>query len=87
MLNNELYLVVLPMINLGPSFSATQQVLTLLPDKNFATLFFPDEVDQYVLRFKNHLPDMTGGHVIGYLVTKEQQPDGRVIVRVVQNVR
>lgn len=84
---NELYFVVLPMVHVGgQNHGLTEQVLTLMPDKNFATRFFPDELSQYVVTFKNRLGLLTGGHVQGYEFHVENEADGRVIVRVVQNV-
>ena len=84
---NELYMVVLPLIHLGQEFGRTEQVLTLVPDRNFATEFFPDEVEGYILTFQNRMQYLSGGHVAGYEVVREHTDDGRVIVRVVQNVR
>jgi hypothetical protein len=84
---NELYFSVLPQISLSmPDYGRTQQVLTLLPDKAFATAFFPDEVDTYVRVFTNREKHLIGGHVTGYTVHKESTPDGRVFVKVTQNV-
>ncbi|HTX76973.1 MAG TPA: hypothetical protein VMD29_12265 [Terracidiphilus sp.] len=84
---NVLYLTVLPMVNVGSTnFGLVDQVLTLMPDKNFATPFFPDEVSLYVQTFKNRLKYFIGGHVIGYEFYEEPRPDGRLIVRVIQNV-
>lgn len=70
----------------GQAFGLTQQVLTLMPEKNFATRFFDDEVNNHILTFKNRAKYLTGGHVKDYEFFKEPQPDGRIIVRVVQYV-
>lgn len=83
--SNELYLVVLPLIHV--SSGVTEQTLTLLPDKNMATEFFPDEVDAYVTLFLSRANKyLAGGHVTDYAVHREQTPLGRIIVRVIQNV-
>lgn len=82
--NNELYLVVLPVIHLSTGLA--EQTLTLLPGKDFATEFFPEEVERYVLMFEKRAQYFTGGHVTGYKVTPEPIENGRVIVQVVQNV-
>jgi hypothetical protein len=83
--SNDLYLVVLPLIHLDTGL--TEQTLTLLPGRNFATEFFEDEVQGYILMFKNRGNKyFTGGHVTGYDVHTEETEDNRVIVRVVQNV-
>jgi hypothetical protein len=85
--NNVLYLTVLPMVNVGNNeFGVVQQFLTLMPEKNFATLFFKDEVTGFIQTFKNRLKYFVGGHVKGYEFYEEPQPDGRVIVRVIQYV-
>lgn len=82
---NDLYLVVLPLVRIG--LGPTEQVLTLLPDKNLATEFFPDEVDTYIEGFKWRANKyLTGGHVKGYDFEKENTSEGRFIVRVIQNV-
>ena len=91
MSSNELYLVVLPLIHISLSptlgFGLTEQTLTLLPDRNFATEFFEDEVDGYVVTFENRANQyLSGGHVKGYEVYKERTDEGRWIVKVVQNV-
>jgi hypothetical protein len=88
---NELYLAVLPLIHISvtPSlgYGLTEQTLTLFPDRKFATEFFPDEVDNYILAFESRAQKyLTGGHVTGYVVSKVSTPDGRVVVRVVQHV-
>jgi hypothetical protein len=83
--SNYLYLVVLPLIHLGTG--ATEQTLTLLPNRELATEFFKDEVDGYVLMFKNRADKyLTGGHVTGYTVLPLPTNNGRFIVQVVQNV-
>jgi hypothetical protein len=87
---NELYLAVLPFVHIRelPFQTPTQQVLTLFPDRRFATEFFPDEVKGYVERFRSAATNnFTGGHVISYEFIEETTGDGRVVVRVVQHVR
>ena len=86
-MENELYFAVFPQISLSPtSFGKTEQVLTLMPDKNFATEFFPDEVDSFIQVFRNRMNHLVGGHVTGYEFNQESTKDGRVLVRVTQNV-
>ena len=85
---NELYFAVLPQIVVsGGDFGKTQQVLTLLPDRNFASEFFPEEVDTYVQVFQNRMISLSGGHVTGYFIEKQTVATGRVIVRVTQHVK
>jgi hypothetical protein len=85
MADNVLYLVVLPLIHL--SSGLVEQTLTLLPNRDFATEFFPDEVEGYVTVFKNRANKyLTGGHVTGYNFEQEKTGNGQVVVRVIQNV-
>lgn len=90
MATNELYLTILPLIhislNQAMGFGLTEQTLTLFPDRNFATEFFPDEVDGYIATFEHRQKYLTGGHVTGWEIHKEPTADGRVVVRVIQHV-
>jgi hypothetical protein len=91
MATNELFLAVLPLVHVSVNpylgFGLTEQTLTLFPDKNFATEFFPDEVDNYILIFQSRADKyLTGGHSKRFEFFKEDASDGRVIVRVVQHV-
>jgi hypothetical protein len=82
--SNVLYLAVLPIIHLETG--ATEQVLTMYPDKSLATEFFADEVDKYIAMFTRRTKYFTGGHVVSYDCKKEPTPSGRVFVRVDQHV-
>lgn len=89
--SNELYLMVMPLIHISnlpyTGYGLTEQVLTVFPDRNFATEFLPSEVDGFLETFKSRAKVyLTGGSVTGYDFYKEETEDGRVIVRVVQNV-
>jgi hypothetical protein len=88
--SNDLYLAILPLIHVSNNqalgFGLTEETLTLFPDRNFATEFFADEVDGYIVTFKNRTKYLIGGHVKGWDIHKEPTEDGRVIVRVVQYV-
>lgn len=88
---NELFLAVLPLIHISTNaylgYGMTEQTLTLFPDRKFATEFFDNEVDNYILAFESRAQKyLTGGHVAGYDIKKEQTEPGRWIVRVVQRV-
>ncbi len=86
-ITNTLYMTILPMIQVdGQAIGLTTQVLTLTPDLNFATRFFPDEVDNYALMFTHRTRYLTGGHVKEYVLSKVRQTDGRIIVQVDQHV-
>jgi hypothetical protein len=82
LLVNELYLTVIPLIHLNNG--ATEQVVTLTPDRTFATEFFPDEVDTYIRFFESRSQYLVGGHVKGYTLTKENTVKGLYVVRVTQ---
>jgi hypothetical protein len=91
MIVNELYVAVLPIIHLGgpvgaAGFGLTEQILTLLPRKDLAAKFFPDEVGGYLATLKNRLDYLTGGHVRGYEIHEDRTADGFVVLRVVQRV-
>ena len=83
--SNDLYLVVLPLIHI--SSGLVEQTLTLLPNRDFATEFFQDELDGYLNMFTNRANKyLTGGHVTSYDARPESIGNGRFVVRVVQNV-
>jgi hypothetical protein len=86
----ELYLSVLPLVHIATGPFArqglTEQTLTLFPDKNFATEFYPEQVDSYIELFRTSaLTYLVGGKVTGYDFKKEFTPDGLVVVKVVQS--
>jgi len=58
--SNDLFLTILPVIQLGSSFGLTEQIFTLFPNRSFATEFFGDEVDGYILTFQNRTGHFTG---------------------------
>jgi hypothetical protein len=90
MRRNELYLAVFPLIHLTPvgaiGFGLTEDVMTLVPSREFATEFFPDQVDGFVATFENRRQYLSGGRIKGFEIKKEPTDEGRVIVRVVQIV-
>ncbi len=85
---NVLYLAVLPMIHLGMNqYGLTEQVITMLPDRQQATEFFADEVHDYISIVDRRLKYLVGGHVTGYeFDASETTPQGRVVVKVTQHV-
>lgn len=86
MLINNLYLAVIPLVHLGDGL--TEQVLTLFPERGFATLFHPNEVDGYLQMFQNRAEKyLKGGNVVSYQFEKEPVAGtGLVRVHVIQNV-
>jgi hypothetical protein len=85
-IENELYLAVLPMIRMFDSPLPVEEFLTLYPDRNFATNFFPDEVDFFLNLIKRRSGNLTGGHVVRYEFSVEPTEDGRKIIKVIQIV-
>jgi hypothetical protein len=87
---NELYLVVLPVVHLGlPNHGLTEQILTLLPDRNLATEFPGEEVWTFVHMFEEKSKKyLTGGNVSSYSfnVLRINQTEDRYIVHVTQNI-
>jgi hypothetical protein len=73
-------------MNTPLGYGLTEQVLTLFPDRSFATEFFEDEVDTYISAFEYRTKYLTGGHVKSWQIDKELIGNGRVIVRVLQRV-
>lgn len=85
----DLYLAVLPLVHISNTPFATegttQQVLTLFPDKAFATDFYPDQVDYYIDLFRVRASTfLVGGHIKGYEFQRETTEEGLVVVKVVQ---
>jgi hypothetical protein len=70
-----------------PDHEQVEQFMTLFPHRDFATEFFPNEVDRYVSDFRAAADQyLRGGHVSGYLVEKIPTENGRVVVKVTQDV-
>ncbi len=89
--SNELYLAVLPLVHITPNqffgYGLTEEILTLFPNKEFATQFFLDEVDTYISLFQTRAEKyLSGGHVKEWRFLKLQSVEGRVIVKVMQIV-
>jgi hypothetical protein len=86
-IRKKLYFAVFPQIVVsGTSFGQTEQVLTLVPDKKFASALFPEEVDTYIQVFRDREKDLVVGHVAGFEIEKEPASDGRFYVQVTQKV-
>ena len=83
-INNVLYLAVLPLIHVGDSPFPVEEVLTLYPDKNFATSFFADEIGFYMTLILKRVQNLKGGHITDYAITTEDADDGRKIIKVIQ---
>lgn len=86
----DLYLAVIPLVHVtNTPFTRqglTEQALTLFPERNFATEFYPEQVDDYIELFKvNALTYLMGGRITGYEFKKEKTEEGLFIVKVTQN--
>jgi hypothetical protein len=89
---NVLYLVVQPIVHITENpilgYGLAEQIITLVADREHASVFFPDDVDAYITAFQWRAEKyFVGGHVTGWEFFKDDSGDGRVIVRVHQNVR
>jgi len=88
---NALYLAVLPLVHYSKHFSGEtyEEVMTLVPDRNFATEFLPHEADRYVDTFRNAArPKLTGRpEPDRFVFAKQDAGNGRVYVVATQNVR
>jgi len=83
-------MAVLPLVHITNTpftrMGLTEQVIPLLPSKDFATEFYPEQVHEYIELFKvNALTHLVGGRIKGYEFKTEQTEDGLVIVKVTQN--
>jgi hypothetical protein len=80
--DDDLYLAVLPLVHYSRFFSGErfEEVMTLLPNRNFATEFKPNEVDQYIDTFKSAAEEKYGGPVRRFKYDKFPADEGRVIV-------
>jgi hypothetical protein len=89
MADKVFYLAILPLIHMGrTNFGATEEILTLFPNRESATEFYPDEVRGYVAAFERSAKRFLRGlHVAGYDVQILPTENGRVVVRVVQHVQ
>jgi hypothetical protein len=80
--DNDLYLAVLPLVHYSRHFAGEsfEEVMTLVPDRNFATEFKVEEVDRYIQTFRNAAEEKYGGPVRRFKYEKNPTPDGRVYV-------
>lgn len=86
LIRNELYLAVLPLVRIPDTMYPVEDVLTLYPNRDFATNFFPDEVDFFVKLMRRRFQNMMGGHVVNYEIELEPTDDGRTIIKITQIV-
>ena len=84
---NELYLAVLPLVHYSRFFAGEryEEVMTLVPDRNFATEFRQDEADRYIQTFRSAAEEKYGGPIRKFNYFKRVTDDGRVFVVVTQD--
>ena len=84
--DNDLYLAVLPLVHYSRLFSGEryEEVMTLVPDRNFATEFKRDEVSRYIQTFRNAAEEKYGGPVRLYNYETCDAGNDRVYVVVTQ---
>lgn len=80
--DNDLYLAVLPLVHYSRHFAGEsfEEVMTLVPDRNFATEFSAADVDRYIQTFRNAAEEKYGGPVRRFKYEKHLAPDGHVYV-------
>jgi hypothetical protein len=80
--DNDLYLAVLPLVHYSRHFSGErfEEVMTLVPDRNFATEFSPVDVDTYIQTFRNAAEEKFGGPIRRFAYTKYSTDDDHVFV-------
>jgi hypothetical protein len=80
--DDDLYLAVLPLVHYSRHFAGEsfEEVMTLVPDRNFATEFSAVDVDRYIQTFRNAAEEKYGGPVRRFKYEKYPTPDGRVYV-------
>ena len=85
--DGDLFIAVLPLVHYSRHFSGVsyEEVMTLVPDRDFATEFNPAEVDLYINTFRDAAEEKFGGPVRRYYYSKHGTDDGRVFVVVNQH--
>ncbi len=88
MADDDLYLAVLPLVHYSRQFAGEhyEEVMTLVPDRNFATEFRAGEVDRYIETFRNAAEEKYGGPVRKFKYEKFDAGNDRVYVVVSQHV-
>jgi hypothetical protein len=82
----DLFIAVLPLVHYSRFFAGAsyEEVMTLVPDRNFATEFNAQDVDQYINTFREAAEEKFGGPMRVYRYSKHLADDGRVFVVVNQ---
>ena|SRR5271163_51531 len=80
--DGDLFIAVLPLVHYSRHFAGVtyEEVMTLVPDRNFATEFQPQDVDKYIYTFREAAEEKFGGPVRKFHYSKHPTEDGRVFV-------
>lgn len=84
--SGDLFLAVLPLVHYSRHFAGIsyEEVMTLVPDRNFATEFPPQYADTYIKTFREAAEEKFGGPVRRFNYSKHEAENGRVFVVVNQ---
>lgn len=85
--DGDLFIAVLPLVHYSRHFAGAtyEEVMTLVPDRNFATEFSAAEADLYINTFRDAAEEKLGGPVRLFKYSKHLTDDGRVFVVVNQH--
>jgi hypothetical protein len=80
--DGDLYLAVLPLVHYSRFFSGErfEEVMTLVPDRNFATEFPVDEAPIYIQTFRNAAEEKHGGPVRRFNYDAYDAGNGKVYI-------
>jgi hypothetical protein len=83
----DLFLAVLPLVHYSRHFAGVsyEEVMTLVPERSFATEFPPDLADTYINTFREAAEEKFGGPVRRYNYSKHETETGNGRVFVVVN--
>lgn len=78
----DLYLAVLPLVHYSRFFAGErfEEVMTLLPERNFATEFLRNDAPLYIQTFRNAAEEKYGGPVRRFNYTAYDAGNGKVYV-------
>jgi hypothetical protein len=80
--DGDLYLAVLPLVHYSRLFSGAQfeEVMTLVPDRNFATEFRSDVAALYVQTFREAAEEKYGGPIRKFNYTAYDAGEGKCYI-------
>ncbi len=80
--DGDLYLAVLPLVHYSRFFAGErfEEVMTLVPDRNFATEFKAGEASLYIQTFRNAAEEKYGGPVRRFSYDAYDAGNGKVYI-------